>query len=579
LDESRWLSGFRRNDGSSYFAIIYDTAYSRTISRLYTGEIMKYSTLALLIVFLLIVCLGNSSAKGETSSNVDIYYPLVPRTMTYDYLKKESKESMTRQVTVYKSRIVHDIEVTPSVMTGADVKYPITRLFQKKANGIYVIGSQLADGSFVKVDTDIPILINPIKDGIFFDSNVSYSLGNGSPLTSHYTYGVDDTNAVITVPYGQFTNCIRLKFTVRGAETTNEVTSWIAPKVGLVKNIEIIKSNRTNSITETEMSLKKVDYSTPVEAAQTSIDLEKKERGTMEWLTNNSVANMKGTDFLLLYITTIVVALLLGWYFIRSAGSTGQEMSLPLPSKPDPYEVAYLRGGVQEVIRLAVFKLIQARCVVSSVESPKIIRVDTPSGQSAMSDMERIVYDYLASPQTMRGICKRLSSEFKERCAPLQQRLYDDRLLNSWAAKNRARFVLIALSAFILGLGGFKLAVALSRGRTNVLFLVVAAVIGFILTIRITRTPRLSRRGIDYLNGLRVKLQGEKNAAAPDLGIEGVYLTLLVALFGFSVLGGTAYAQYVSILAAPASSFSNTSYFGGGCGGGGGGCGGCGGGN
>jgi hypothetical protein len=173
--------------------------------------------------------------------------------MTYDYLKKESKESMTRQVTVYKSRIVHDIEVTPSVMTGADVKYPITRLFQKKANGIYVIGSQLADGSFVKVDTDIPILINPIKDGIFFDSNVSYSLGNGSPLTSHYTYGVDDTNAIITVPYGQFTNCIRLKFTVRGAETTNEVTSWIAPKVGLVKNIEIIKSNSTNSITETEM--------------------------------------------------------------------------------------------------------------------------------------------------------------------------------------------------------------------------------------------------------------------------------------------------------------------------------------
>ena len=71
----------------------------------------------------------------------------------------------------------------------------------------------------------------------------------------------------------------------------------------------------------------------------------------MEWLTNNTVANMRGPDFLFLYGAMIVVTLIVGWRLIRSADTTGQELAFPLPSEPAPYEVAYLRGGGAEVIR------------------------------------------------------------------------------------------------------------------------------------------------------------------------------------------------------------------------------------
>jgi len=499
--------------------------------------------------------------------------------MTYECLKKGSNDSITRQVTIYKSQIRENIEVTPSIISGSDLKAPVTRFVQKQSDGIYMIAIQIGDMPPLKVDNKIPLLKTPIKEGTFLDSDVGFLLSDvSSPVISHHTYSLDDTNTAITVPYGQFTNCIRMKYTIRGAETVNEVTFWLAPKIGLVKSIEIMKSNKTNNITETEMSLKNIDYNTPTGAAQVPMGIEKKERATIEWLTDNYIANMKGVDFLLLYITIIIAALILGWKFIRNADSTGQEPPLPLPSNPDPYELAYLRGGVQEVIRLAVFKLVQVHSLVSNAKDFKIVRASDSAEPPAMSDMERIVYKELDSPQTMRSVCRRLSSEFKERCFPLEQRLYNDRLLTTQAALDRARMVMIALLSIIFLLGGYKLAVALSRGRTNVIFLVVSAVIGAILTIRISRTRRLSRRGSDYLKRLQAELKDEKNAAVPEVGIEGPNLTLLVALFGFGVLQGTAYAQYVNVLAPSRSSFNDNYVSSGGCGGGGG-CGGCGGGN
>ena len=85
----------------------------------------------------------------------------------------------------------------------------------------------------------------------------------------------------------------------------------------------------------------------------------------MEWLTSNTIANMRGPDFLFLYGTTIVAVLIAGWWLIRNADTSGQELAMPLSSELDPYEIAYLRGGGVELIRLGVFRLIQAHCLIA----------------------------------------------------------------------------------------------------------------------------------------------------------------------------------------------------------------------
>src|SRR5262249_28454252 len=79
----------------------------------------------------------------------------------------------------------------------------------------------------------------------------------------------------------------------------------------------------------------------------------------MDWLTNNFIANMIGPDFLLFYACVIAITLGICRWRVDWQDPTAGQTPPRLPTDPDPYEVAYLRGGENEVTRLAVFGLIQ----------------------------------------------------------------------------------------------------------------------------------------------------------------------------------------------------------------------------
>jgi uncharacterized protein (TIGR04222 family) len=315
----------------------------------------------------------------------------------------------------------------------------------------------------------------------------------------------------------------------------------------------------------------------------------------MELLADNFIANMRGPDFLILYFVTILAAFVIGRNIIRNADTSIREQPRQLPSRPDALELAYLRGGVPEVIRLTIFKLVQAgRLVLANARTGKIARAVGFTDSAKLSGMESIVYKELEKKRTVRDLCKRLFSRFVKDCGPLETRLKERRLLTEQAVVDSARRVRMTLLVLILGLGGYKLAVALSKGRTNVLFLIILAAAGCILTLWKCRAPRLSRLGEDYLKRLRTEREDEKNAIGTGSEISGAEiggadLTFYVALFGFGMLAGTPYSGFTDVLASPVSSSGDSS---GGCGGGaggcsgggssdggGGGCGGCGGGD
>lgn len=69
---------------------------------------------------------------------------------------------------------------------------------------------------------------------------------------------------------------------------------------------------------------------------------------------------MSPPAFFLLYATAVVVGVVAsGRYAVRRADRTDTLPQLPVSPAPDPYEVAYLRGGKAEVARLAVLALMQ----------------------------------------------------------------------------------------------------------------------------------------------------------------------------------------------------------------------------
>jgi hypothetical protein len=146
-------------------------------------------------------------------------------------------------------------------------------------------------------------------------------------------------------------------------------------------------------------------------------------------------------------------------------------------------------------------------------------------------------------------------------------------------------------------LGLYKFIAALNHGRSNVLFLVLAGIIGLIVVYFFAKPARITKLGKSYLaqletafDRLRTRVQSSKVAqSATFAGFDPVLLS--VGIFGSSVLAGSIYNDHnEAFQKSQAGSWSGSSC-GSGCnsstcssggdGGsscGGGGCGGCGGG-
>ena len=177
--------------------------------------------------------------RAQTLLNADIYFPLTPRTMTYESTAEGVApngsiiDGHSRNFASFeKSRILDDIEVVPiadssSSIEGGTINRNATRFYQQTPAGIFLVGLQpYSDRPMVKYNNR-PVLINPIKIGTVYKSD-------------SYSSSIEDLYAVITAPYGHFTDCIRVKETNYNNKTGDivmETTTWYAPKIGPVKVI------------------------------------------------------------------------------------------------------------------------------------------------------------------------------------------------------------------------------------------------------------------------------------------------------------------------------------------------------
>lgn len=296
----------------------------------------------------------------------------------------------------------------------------------------------------------------------------------------------------------------------------------------------------------------------------------------------NPIANMYGPDFLLFYAFVIGITLVICWCNVRYLDPPTQ-VALPLiPTKPDPYEIAYLRGGENEVTRLAIFDLIQRGYL--QIAGDYIEKAHDQPHPSNLSAIERDVFSWFSSPRKAREIFQlSLPLSVKQHCTIYEQRLQNEKLLLPDELKRIAERVNWIGILIILGLGGYKLSVALVNGRFNVVFLIIMGFISLVLLGIVSNPPRLSHRGRAYLYLIQqtfAGLKGQVSSAAPNS--TDLSLMLPVAVFGVGMLAGTPYGDFEQMFHRSTTTSSGTGC-GGSCGGGdgggdgGGGCGGCGG--
>ncbi len=263
------------------------------------------------------------------------------------------------------------------------------------------------------------------------------------------------------------------------------------------------------------------------------------------------IENLPSTEFLIFYGVVIAVTLGTYWWLLRH-GETTLSLGLPeVPSEPDPYEIAYLKGD-ENLVTIVLIVNLTLRDYVRVVEETKgifgtkqtIAQAPNHPDQRHLSALERAVFDELGTGITVKELfAKRLSELVNRHCA----RLYESRFETAQLIKapgHRAREARIALVAgsVIVGLGGFRLVHAFLGGRANVGFLIGLVVVALLL-LAIIREKRLTAHGRAYLGQLMQTFFGglkSQTSRAP----QDMRLPLLVAIFGMLALRGTPLSYY-----------------------------------
>ena len=251
---------------------------------------------------------------------------------------------------------------------------------------------------------------------------------------------------------------------------------------------------------------------------------------------------------LLFYGIFIVATIFARW---RLADWLAPNRPLPLappsvPSNPDPYETAYLKGipvSAWAVVNCMVLRLTQRGYLRSSSHKKQecIQWVPDHPDTQLLSPAERELFGWFSVPRTGEEVFwseepKRL---IKPYCTRFEVRLRDQGLLLSeeWEhAMKRVEYVtsIVALLVILLvtwlaiRIAGLHAGLAIFMG-----------ILGFLVTLLSASTHiRLSPLGEMYLERLKSRFESAKASVASTDPI----LPLLVALFGSDVLDKTEYA-------------------------------------
>ncbi len=277
-----------------------------------------------------------------------------------------------------------------------------------------------------------------------------------------------------------------------------------------------------------------------------------------------------GPSFLLFYIILAVIVII-GLKLVLDEAEGGAPPALPLS---DPYQIAWLRGRTPEAARIAVLSLIDRGLLAVSGDN----LVNLSSAQPSVREpIERAILARCAQSGTPATAV--LDDPAVERaCAPYQARLERLQLLPDAAMRaQRYRWFAIA-AAVLLGIALGKIVIAFGRGRYNVEFLIILAVIalGVVWFLVRRRRTRLGNRMLKDLQRLFRALRQRAPTIRP--GAMTSDAMLLAAVFGISALPATGFVDFLRVYKKAASSGGGCgSSCGSGCGGGGGGgCGVCG---
>jgi uncharacterized protein (TIGR04222 family) len=281
--------------------------------------------------------------------------------------------------------------------------------------------------------------------------------------------------------------------------------------------------------------------------------------------------DLYGPEFLVFYVVFAGAVVML-LYLANKLGAPADVPSLPLE---DPYLLACLRGGRREAITAATISLIDRGLL--QVNSDVISKRDDVEITSVRLPLEQRLVRYLKPGKQFR---KLFNEGILEGANSYQEALERLGLLPDSSARFAGRLRVGIALALLIGVSATKIWIAISRGRTNFMFLLlltgVASYVGW--KVGMPARTAAGNRALKGVQSLFENLRDRSQSVRP--GGATKELVWLAALFGMSAISETSFPHIGNLRrslqqsGASSSGGCGSSGCGGGCGGGG--CGGCG---
>src|SRR5262245_27342897 len=181
--------------------------------------------------------------------------------------------------------------------------------------------------------------------------------------------------------------------------------------------------------------------------------------------------NLHGPDFLLLYFFFSLGAII-AVVLLRRRAESGEPPRIDLS---DPYLIAYLRGGENEALRVAVISLIDRKLLQMNEETIQT-RINASSNQVS-HPIEYVVLRKFSAPDKATSIFK--DRDLKEAFAPYQHTLEQAGLMPD-ADVRRDRLIRLSFALMALTfVGAIKVTIGISLGRP-VGFLIVMMIVAMV---------------------------------------------------------------------------------------------------
>ncbi len=288
--------------------------------------------------------------------------------------------------------------------------------------------------------------------------------------------------------------------------------------------------------------------------------------------------NFSGPAFLVFFVVFVVLVNLALRFWQRHIEANGPMPKLDLS---DPYRIAYLRGGAAEALKVAAFALIDRGLLTVDASGDKLTA--KPNAEELVR--RPIEKSILARFRHSSDVTKLFEgAESNSACQQYLRELTDARLLYGNGPNTHRLSSVLAATGVIGGVAGIKLLLAIQRGKSNIMFLVILALVGIVFAWA-SMLSRRSGLGLRFLKDQQTLFHRlKKQAQQIKSGGGSADAVILAALFGLTALPANAFPFLKKLFPQPSNSDggsscgSSSSSDGGsssGCGGGGG-CGGCG---